>query len=73
MIFFYGKGNLRGIRAGVRSFPEISNENATRRLYVKEGRETFLKPSTGQDSLHQDSNDNGVTYLLRGAESFFGS
>ena len=27
---------------------------------AKVGRETIFKPITGNDSLHQDSNDNGV-------------
>jgi len=27
---------------------------------VKVGRENIFKPATGQESLHQDSNDNGV-------------
>jgi len=26
----------------------------------KVGRENIFKPTTGQESLHQDSNDNGV-------------
>jgi len=29
-------------------------------LNVKVGRENIFKPTTGNDSLHQDSNDNGV-------------
>ena len=40
---------------------------------AKVGRENNFKPTTGQDSLHQDSNDNGVTYLLHVAESFLRS
>ena len=27
---------------------------------VKEGRENIFKPTTGNESLHQDSNDNSV-------------
>ena len=27
---------------------------------AKVGRESIFKPTTGQESLHQDSNDNGV-------------
>jgi len=29
-------------------------------LNAKVGRENIFKPTIGQDSLHQDSNDNGV-------------
>jgi len=52
---FYGE-----LRAGVQSLPEISYENVTRRLNAKVGRENIFKPTNGQESLHQDSNDNGV-------------
>jgi len=51
---------LWGIRAGVRSLPEISYENVIRRLQLKVGRENIFKPTIGQKGLHKDSNDNGV-------------
>jgi len=30
---------------------------------VKVGRENIFKPTTGKESLHQDSNDNGVVIV----------
>ena len=41
-------------------FPQYHMKILLRDFNAKVGRENIFKPTTGNDSLHQDSNDNGV-------------
>ena len=41
-------------------FPKYHMKNILGDFYAKVGRENIFKPTIGQESLHQDSNDNGV-------------
>ena len=41
-------------------FPKYHTKILQRDFNAKVGRENILKPTIGQESLHQDSNDNGV-------------
>ena len=41
-------------------FPKYNMKILLGDFNAKVGREKILKPTTGQESLHQDSNDNGL-------------
>jgi len=41
-------------------FPKYHRKMLLGDFNAKVGRENIFKPTTGQESLHQDSNDNGV-------------
>ena len=41
-------------------FPKYHTKMLLGDFNAKVGRENIFKPTIGQDSLHQDSNDNGV-------------
>ena len=44
-------------------FPKYHMKSLLGDFIARFGREDIFKPTTGNDSLHQDSNDNGVTIL----------
>ena len=44
-------------------FPKYHKKSLLGDFNAKVGRENIFKPTIGNDSLHQDSNDNGVRIL----------
>ena len=50
----------RGIRASVHQFPKYHMKILLGDFNAKVVRENIFKPTTGQESLHQNSNENGV-------------
>jgi hypothetical protein len=48
------------VKAGFQSLCSVPHESSVRRFNLKVGRVDIFKPKTGIESLHQDSNDNGV-------------
>jgi len=45
------------------NFPKYHMKILSGDLNAKVGRENIFKPTIGNESLHQDSNDNGVRLL----------
>jgi hypothetical protein len=43
-----------------RSIPKVPHENSVRRFQCKGGEEDIFKPTIGNESFHETSNDNGV-------------
>ena len=54
---------LKVIRARYRHFSKNHMEVVLGDINAKLGRDYIFKPTTGNDSFHQDSNDNGVRVI----------
>ena len=52
------------LEQGFDNFPKYHMKIILRDFNAKVGRENIFKPTIGYESLHQDSNDNGVGIVL---------